>query len=218
MILIAIVISLILSGIYILTNRTPEIFMFGKELMDFLYGISLATIAASIFYFFQIFIPEKRRQAIIKKNFKLNYIIFKQRCISIFLSTIGLSCDFDLTERLSEMEEFKKYFKQNFAANQDRWDGLINNFDKDKFDDLLIQFEIFSQQIDLFIDNVSLQDKNVFTFLKRLKITIHSLKNTNLSEDEAKILWHFIWELFTGWGFTSGYRKNDILKEMIDMV
>lgn len=34
-------------------------------------------------------------------------------------------------------------------------------------------------------------------------------------EKDKKSLLRFLWELFTGWSFADGYRKEDIVKLMI---
>ncbi|MDP2168354.1 MAG: hypothetical protein Q8J64_08500 [Thermodesulfovibrionales bacterium] len=196
----------------------PEAFIFGSEIMDFFYGIALSTIAASIFYLFQVFIPEKRKQKILKENFKLNYTQFKGDCISIFLSALGDSYNSQLPKELLNLEEFKKYFKENFKGGQNRWAGVGNGLNDRLLKDLLAQLEILSQEIDFFLNNVSLHDEEVFAFLKRLKIAAYSLKNTSLDYDEIKTLLQFLWELFAGWSFISGYRKNDIFEEMLDKV
>lgn len=219
-ILIAIILSIVFLGIYILTNRMPEAFEFGGEIMDFFYGIALATIAAGIFYLFQVIIPEKRRQKIVQENFKLNYSLFKEDCIEIFLSALDPYNYSKSPKKLSNLEEFKKYFKKNFKENQDRWQGVLNGLNKKKklLQDLRVQFEILSQEIDFFLNNISLHDKDVFDFLKRFKITLNQLKNTNPDYDEIKKLGNFLWELFAGWSFVSGYRKDDIFEEMLSKV
>ncbi|MDD2785608.1 MAG: hypothetical protein PHS79_01790 [Patescibacteria group bacterium] len=196
----------------------PEAFKFGSEIMDFFYGIALGTIAAGIFYLFQVFIPEKRRQKIVRENFKLNYTLFKKDSIAIFLSALGSSYDSELPKMLSDLEEFKKYFKADFKEGQDRWHGVVNGLNKNLLQDLLVQFEILSQEIDFFLNNVVLHDEEVFAFLKRLKITINGLKNTSLDYDEMKTLSHFLWELFAGWSYVTGYRKSDIFEEMFSKV
>ena len=88
--------------------------------MDFFHGIALATIAASIFYLFQVFIPKKKRKKIVKENFKLNYTLFKENCISVFLSTLESSYNSQLPGKLSDLEKFKKYFKEDFKGGQNR--------------------------------------------------------------------------------------------------
>lgn len=215
---IAVILSIVFSAIYILTNRMPEAFKFGSEIMDFLYGIALATIAAGIFYLFQVVIPEKRRQKIVQGNFKLNYTSFKEECIYIFLFASGeSSVSPDLVKKLLSVDEFKAYFEGGREADEG-WYAVINRLDDQKLKELTVQFEILSQEIDFFLNNIALHDEEVFAFLKRLKITVNRLKNTSLDYDEVKTLSGFLWELFAGWSFVSGYRKNDIFEEMLSKV
>jgi hypothetical protein len=56
--------------LFLFTNRTPELFKYGLELMSFFYAISISVIAASIFYAFNIYLPEQKRKNIIKHNFE----------------------------------------------------------------------------------------------------------------------------------------------------
>lgn len=196
----------------------PEAFKFGSEIMDFFYGIALSTIAASIFYLFQVVTPEKQRQKIVKGNFKLNYTLFKEQCIYIFLFASGEhSVSSDLVKKLLSVNEFKAYFEGGREANEG-WYAVLNGLDGQKLKDLTVQFEILSQEIDFFLNNISLHDEEVFAFLKRLKIEVNLLKNISPNYDEVKTLSGFLWELFAGWSFASGYRKNDIFEEMLSKV
>ncbi len=217
-ILIAVILSFSLSCLYIFTNRMPEVFAFGSEIMDFLYGIALSTIAASIFYLFQVFIPEQRKRKILKDNFKLNYMLFKKDCISLFLFSLKISWDSELSKELLDLEKFKTYFKANLEEDIDKWHGVLNGLNKSLLKELLFKFEILFHEIDFFINNVSLEDGEVLDFLKRLKNEVYLLKNTKSDYIEIKILADFLWQLFAGWSPISGYRENDIFEEMLERV
>lgn len=75
-----------------------------------------------------------------------------------------------------------------------------------------------SQEIDFLLNNMSINDKEVFAFLKRLKITINSLEKSTLEYDDLKRLSIFMWELFSGWSFVTGYPKNDFFEEMLNKI
>lgn len=218
MISIAVILSIGFSAIHIATNRMPEAFKFGSEIMDFFYGIALATIAASIFYLFQVVVPEKQRQKIVKRNFKLNYTLFKKRCIFIFLFAGGFNpVSDDLVQKLLSVNEFKAHFQGDREADQG-WYAVLNGLDDQNLKELTVQLEILSQEIEFFLNNIPLHDEEIFDFLKTLKITLNQLKNTTLDDDEIKTLSRFLWELFAGWSFISGYRKNDIFEVMLNKV
>ncbi|MFA6198580.1 MAG: hypothetical protein WC734_05555 [Patescibacteria group bacterium] len=218
MIFSAVILSIIYIGYYLFATGIPEAAISSSEILGFVYAIAISIIAAGIFYLFQVYIPEKKRKDIIRGNFKLNYTHFKEDSISIFLSALGHSHDVQLLKKLSGLEEFKNYFKENHKEGRDRWNGVLNGLNESLLKDLLVQFEILTQEIDFYLSNISLHDEEVFSFLKRLKITTQTLKNTSLNYDEVKRLSGFLWELFSGWSFISGYRKNDIFEEMLDRV
>ena len=81
-------------------------------LMNFVYAISISIIAASIFYIFNIYLAEQKRKNIIKHNFEEQYFSFKKESIYIFLSSLGESSNEEIWEKLCNLTEFKKYFKE----------------------------------------------------------------------------------------------------------
>ena len=66
------------------------------------------------------------------------------------------------------------------------------------------------------LNNVNIEDPNVFSFLKRLSQAIYKMKNTTLDYDDVKHLSGFLWELFAGWSFIDGYHDDDIVSVMIE--
>ncbi len=53
------------------------------------------------------------------------------------------------------------------------------------------------------------------------KIEPSSYSCTNavtLGYDESKLLARFLWDVFAGWDAIAGYRKEDIVKKMIDAI
>jgi hypothetical protein len=48
--------------------------------------------------------------------------------------------------------------------------------------------------------------------MKRLSNAIYSMKDVTLGYDETKPLARFLWSVFAGWDFITGYREEDIVK------
>ena len=203
-----------------------EAFIFGAEIMEFFYGIALSTIAASIFYLFQVVIPDRKRKRIIKNNFKQHYTQFKESSIFIFLSALGRGADFTLVKKLLILEEFKHYFKEEINDDgddgDDRWHSVINGMNEKLLKDLIIELEVIYQEIEFFLNNTYIEDEEIFAFFKRFKSLIHPLKSITPSEyysskyDEMKHLSQFLWELFAGWSWVKNYRTNDLFEEMLN--
>lgn len=186
-------------------------------LMNFIYAISISTIAAYIFYIFNIFLPEKKRKTIIKQNFEEQYLFFKEECIYIFLSALGQSSNKEIWEKLCDLEEFKNYFKKNFINSQDRWHKVWQELDGRLLEDLLIQLSILRDEVAFILNNTEINEKNVLSFFRLLSQRVYNFKarGINMEYEDKKSLLRFLWELFTGWSFADGYRKEDIVKLMI---
>jgi hypothetical protein len=66
--------------------------------------------------------------------------------------------------------------------------------------------------------STDIPDDEPFEFLKRLSAAIRSMRDTTLGYEETKPFARFLWEVFAGWDWITGYRKGDITKEMIESI
>lgn len=144
---------------------SPE-YKIDYSLMNLFYNISIAIIAASIFYIFIVFIPEQKRKAIIKSNFEEQYIYFKKECIFLFLSALGESSSGDLLEKLCKLDEFKEYFKEKCPNYQDKWHKVWQNLEDYLLEDLLVQLSILKDEVYFVLYNTEIYDKKYYHFLK----------------------------------------------------
>jgi len=78
--------------------------------------------------------------------------------------------------------------------------------------------EIFRDEIAFVLNNTDIPKDEPFEFLKRLSAAIYSMKDVTLGYDESKPLARFLWNVFAGWDSIEGYRKEDIVKKMIDTI
>jgi len=200
--------------------KAPEEYRLSSSLMNFVYAISISIIAASIFYVFNIYLPEQKRKNIIKHNFEEQYIYFKKKSIYIFLSTLGKFSNAKLEEELCDLGEFKKYFKEKYSNDQNRWDKVYDELNGILLKDLLVQLDILRDEVSFVLNNVEINDENVFSFFQLLSQSVYGyrLRDINLDYDEKRVLMSFLWELFAGWSFADGYREDDIVKLMIEKI
>lgn len=73
------VISIIFIITYVFSDRSPEWFIFGSEIMELFYNMSLSIFAGVIFYIFQIYIPSLSIREIAHREFSIicNRVISK---------------------------------------------------------------------------------------------------------------------------------------------
>jgi len=213
-------VSFVFCILFIFTNRMPELFKYGSELMNFLYAISISIIAASIFYVLNIYLPGQKRKNMIKHNFEAQYILFKKYSIAIFLSALGESSNAKIEEKLCDLSEFKKYFKEKHNNNQEKWDKVLDHLSSDKIllKDLIAELSILRDEISFILDNVKIYDEEIFSFFKRLSQSVYKFRYININYEEDRQLSKFLWELFTGWNFEEGYIEVDIVKLMIEKI
>ena len=179
-----------------------------------IFGLSIGFLVSVIFYTLVVWYPERQRKKLIRRNFEEQYRHFKEDTIAIFLLASTNGYDGDLPKRLSDQREFRKYFKERVDESQTRWDSVLNGLNKEFLKDLLVELEILLSEVTFVLNNINIDDRNVFGFFKGLLQTVYRLKNITPNED-VKQLSQFLWQLFAGWSSAEGYREYDIVEEMI---
>ena len=123
-----------------------------------------------------------------------------------------------LPETLLDQEKFRAYFKENVSPSQERWHSFLNNLNEANLRELMTLFEIFRDEIVFVLGSIDIPDDEPFEFLKRLSAAIRSMRDTTLGYDETKPFARFLWEVFAGWNWITGYREGDIITEMIESI
>jgi hypothetical protein len=183
-----------------------------------LFNLSVGFLVSAIFYLLVVWFPDRRRKNLIKKNLGEQYQSFKEDTIQILLSACRTSYKGGLPGNLTDQNEFRKYFKEPVSDSQNRWHVVLNGLNDRLLKDLLVEFEILLNEVTYVLNNVNIEDPNVFSFFKRLSQAVYKMKNTTLEYDDVKQLSGFLWELFAGWSFIDGYREADIVGVMIENI
>ena len=123
-----------------------------------------------------------------------------------------------LPETLMEQDKFRDYFSEKVTPDRNRWHDFQNNLNEYYLRELLTRMEIFREELGFVLNNTDIPKDEPFEFLKRLSAAIYSMKGVTLGYDKSKPLAGFLWNVFAGWDFITGYRKEDIVKKMIDAI
>jgi hypothetical protein len=183
-----------------------------------IYDLAIASIISLTFYGLVVRLPEYQKRRRIKRSFLGRYKRFKEDCIGVMLGVADGSFDPDLAETLVDQEKFRAYFKEKVCQSQERWHAFLINLDEPSLRELITLLEIFRDEILYVLASTDIPDDEPFEFLKRLSAAIRSLRDTTLGYDETKPFARFLWEVFAGWDWLKGYRKEDIIKKMIDEI
>ena len=76
----------------------------------------------------------------------------------------------------------------------------------------------FKEELIFILNNTDIPKTEPFEFMKRLSAAISSMEHVTLGYDETKPLARFLLDVFAGFSYVTGYRKEDIIKKMIDAI
>jgi hypothetical protein len=121
-------------------------------------------------------------------------------------------------ETLLDAERFREYFEQKVTPDRTRWHEFFNNLDKFYLGQLQTVMDQFRDELIFILNNIDIPKDEPFEFLKRLSAAISQMKSVTLGYDETKPLDRFLWNVFAGWDWLEGYRKEDVIQKMIDEI
>lgn len=84
-------------------------------------------------------------------------------------------------------------------------------------DELLLEMELIAQEVAYILNNVSIKNREVHSFFKRLNEHIYRLRNAKVySYDMVKYIGGFLWEINANWNIVMGYQDHDPVSKMIE--
>ena len=188
------------------------------------YGLLLNTLSvgfviSTIFFFIVVYLPEMQRRSRVYRSIEKQYEQFKLSCIDTFL-ILSNSQEYSHREMLLDHHEFKRYFSNRNIQNQVRWDVVINEIQDKQYylNELLYELRVLNDEIRFVRNSIDIHDEGVFSFLNKLSQIIYRMESTTRDYDSIKSFSRFLWEIFTGWSFVDGYRKTDLIRDMISRI
>lgn len=179
------------------------------------FNLCVGFLTSVFFWLLVAHIPEQNRRALLRDNFQRRYLGFRESTIQIILWCAEGSHDSDLPKQLLNQVAFRSYFD---ADKKKRWYAFLNGLqgNEDRMTELLLELEIFSQEVGYLLNHINIQDAEVHAFFKRLNEHIYRLKNAKVySHDLVKYVAGFLWELNSNWNIITGYQKEDPIAKMI---
>jgi hypothetical protein len=193
-------------------------FAYAKAWYKVFYDLGIGALVSLAFYYIVVRLPEYQRRQRLKRSLELHYRAFRLNCIEIMLAVADGGYTGGQAEALLDPEEFKKYFKQKVTPDKERWHEFMNNLNEFYLVRLQTLMEQLRDELMFVLNNTDIPKEEPFEFLKRLSAAMYSMKSVTIGYDEIKPLAGFLWDVFAGWDWIKGYRKEDIVKKMIDEI
>jgi hypothetical protein len=181
-----------------------------------IFDLSIGFLVSVFFYLLVVWFPDRQRKNLIKRNFEEQYKSFRRDTISVLL-TAGRSYDYELLLKLLDHNEFSKFIQTPIDDNPHniKWYAIAQGLNEYHLKDLLVSLEIFMNEVAYVLNNIDINEPEVFAFFKRLSQAVYRLKNSTLGSDEFKPLENFILGILGGYDIIEGRRDYDIVKIMI---
>jgi hypothetical protein len=183
-----------------------------------IYDLAVGALVTLVFYLLVVWLPDYQRRQRLKRSLERHYRGFRKDGIEIMLGVADGGYSADVPETLIEQDKFRDYFSEKVTPDRVRWDEFLNKLDEHYLRELLTRMEIFRDELTFVLNNTDIPKDEPFEFIKRLSNAIYSMKDVTLGYDETKLLARFLWSVFAGWDQITGYRKEDIVKKMIDAI
>lgn len=199
----------------LLRGALPETEWHAKAIYKALYDIGVGGLVSIVFYLLLVRLPENAKRRRVRRSLERQYKTFKKDCLFVMLGVVDRIVDPDKIEQFLDQKAFREYFEQYLDASQDRFDVFLNGLDEHGLIEILRAVDIFRDEIGFALSVVDIPSDDAFEFLKRFSCAIHAIKGSKLGYDDIKSLGRFLWSLFSGFDFVTGYQEEDIVEKMI---
>ncbi|MFH1375973.1 MAG: hypothetical protein ABIH35_04890 [Patescibacteria group bacterium] len=158
----------------------PEKFPLASELMNFIFAVAVAIIAAFIFYIFQIYLPQRKKRKMLKGNLEQDYFHFKRSALLIFFDAMKQPLDTwtKLSEELLDLGKCRAFFeKRDEDGKQSNWDRVFDGLHGQLLKDLLKMMGVLMDEVSYILNNLEIKDKDAFLYFKALAGTTYDLRD-----------------------------------------
>jgi hypothetical protein len=180
-----------------------------------IYDFGMGSLISLIFYGLLVKIPDSMRRRRIRSSLLRQYRAFKEDCLGVILGVVNESYSTPEIEALLNRESFRQYFARDPATKMSKWDDFLNKVQPHNVSDILTYLDHLRNEISFVINNVDIDQDEVFEFMKRIGRVIFSLRDSAADYDSIGPLAGFLWTVFTGWGGPTGYQEPDYIDNML---
>lgn len=182
------------------------------------FDIAVGVIVSLFIYVLVVRLPAWQKKNRLKAHLLRRYDDLKEQCLMHFLWACNEPAESTLIDRLKSQEEFRTFFKERVSKDQDRWHAVLNGLTDDYVQSLVRELDLFRGELDYTLTTVEVADEKVFSFLRDLTQVLQRSRHWSDRDDQLKPLSQFMWSMFAGWSFVSGYTGRDHVNEMIGAI
>jgi hypothetical protein len=178
------------------------------------FDLAVGVLVSVLFYVLVVWLPQRSRRRRLRRSFERHFQAFKEACIYQFLFAAKIPADPRDVERLCDVGEFKRYFKQKSSPHTARWDDVFNGLEDHQRKTLLLEMGLVADEARATLASIDVEDDDLFYLLKGLTHHIARLREAPI-DDHDKALAQFLWQVFAAWSWVTGYRESDVITDRL---
>ena len=179
------------------------------------YDLSIGFLVSYVFFVLVVALPEQLTRRRTARLLAYQFRLFKLACIEIYLGAIADPYDSEIPESLLDAAEFRDYFSEPYASDQNRWHAVHNGLYDYGVPQLVLECELLAREIEFTLIKLNIEDESVSTFLKRLSRSLTRLRTSEPTYDDIKRLLNFLYPIHSHWSWLDGYVGRDPIEKMI---
>jgi len=160
---------------------------------------------------------EKTKHDVSKEHLLWHYQAFREGIVDICLrcNEKRFKDSWKLKLKLPDMHNFRAHYKENSSSN---WYEVLNTLEENEqlFNDLLMEINIFSNQVQHALNNLQANDFKSLRYLTLLAQRNERLKYSSVySDEQVKYVSAYIFQIMAGWSVVDGYYDSDPILSVI---
>ena len=223
-------IALILSMLIVIGVATGFFTSANPQSKDIIHEVSIGIAVSGFFYILVVQFPFSQRRRRLRRNLQRQYDVFRLNCIHEFLIANGESqghySDQQARRELLQKDEFHRFFCEILInEDQTRWNILMQCLEDENcgtHKDILHELEVLREEITYVLNNIDIYDDEAWKQLHHLSHVLLRLKDIDPRPDyrneDMRRLESILFQMFTGWNFTSGFEERDIIESVIKRI
>lgn len=185
-------------------------------------NILISCFVSFIFYFLLVHVPESRRSEMLKKNALSVYrsvkkdILFNVLSASIKGGRKDIELTYELIDKLMKPENFRHKFEDGREADEGFY-AFENQMSHETYEfvEITHQLGILSRHLNFLMHNFPFKDGELFQYITRLENLLLRIQASGAGYDESKPLCRFVFQIYAGWDWVSGYIGYDRIEKAL---
>ena len=197
-------------------------FVWWADVYSIASNILISSLISFVFYFLLVHVPENRRRRMLKRNALSVYRTVKRDVLRSVLAASVAGGRTDLGQDEDSLDTLLKpaNFRATFEGGQNGDEGFYafeNQMSSEtpEFVEIVYQLRILSHHLNFLMHNFPFKDEDLFGYITRLEQLLLRIQTSGAGYDESKPLCRYIYQVYAGWDWISGYVGYDRVEKTL---